>query len=306
MNVHGSATVTPRKRRELVELVEAGAGIGLAADAVGVSRQTASKWVRRYREEGWAGLLDRSSAPHRIPHRTPGHRVERIVRLRRKRWTSQQISQELAMPRSTVCAVLKRLGLSRLPPRQAPPPVVRYERKRPGELLHLDTKKLGRIRGVGHRIHGNRRRCARGIGWEFAHVCIDDHSRVAYVEVLPDEKGVTATRFLQRALAWFAKRGVKTERILTDNGSCYLSKVFANECRDRQVRHLKTKPYTPRTNGKAERLIKTLLEEWAYVRPYVSSRERTGALPSYLRRYNQRRPHASLDYLPPSSRLPRG
>jgi len=307
MKLHGNARTTVRTRREMVELVEAGVGLGLAAEAVGISRQTAGKWLRRYRELGPTGLLDRSSAPRAIPHRTPPRQAERIAAFRRKRWTARQIARHLAMPHSTVCAVLKRRGLSRLPPRRAPPPVVRYERQRPGELLHLDTKKLGKIQGIGHRIHGDRsRRRKRGVGWEFAHVCIDDHSRVSYVEVLPDEKGETARGFLRRAVEWFARQGVRTERILTDNGSCYLSQAFAAECRAQNVRHRRTRPYTPRTNGKAERLIKTLLEEWAYPKAYRSSAQRTAALQPYLRRYNRRRPHASLDYLPPISRLPQG
>ncbi|MCB9896953.1 MAG: IS481 family transposase [Planctomycetes bacterium] len=305
MKLHGNARTTVKTRYELVRMVEGGATLGVAADALGVSRHTAAKWVRRYREGGPDGLFDRPSRPKRCPHQTPSRRALEIVALRQRRLTSRQIAHQFGMPHSTVCAVLRRVGLSQLPPLQSPPPVVRYERQAPGDLLHLDTKKLGRISGVGHRIHGDRRRCSRGVGWEFAHVCIDDHSRVAYVEVLPDEKGATTAAFFERALAWFAERGVKTQRVLTDNGSGYLSRDFAAACRDAQVRHLKTRPYTPRTNGKAERLIQTLLREWAYVRPYVSSRRRTAALSAYLRRYNERRPHASLGYAPPVSRLPR-
>jgi len=189
-----------------------------------------------------------------------------------------EIAQRLRMARSTVCAVLRREGMSRLPPLQPAVPVVRYERKRPGELLHLDTKKLGKIRGVGHRIHGDRRRCSRGVGWEFAHVCIDDHIRVAYVEVLPDERGETAAGFLARAVAWYEELGIRTERVLTDNGACYRSGAFNQVLGDLGARHLYTKPYTPRTNGKAERLIQTLLREWAYAQAYKSSGRRTQAL----------------------------
>lgn len=305
MRLHGNARTTLRTRLEMAQLVEAGQGAGVVADALGVSHHTVRKWARRYREAGLQGLADRSSAPKHRPRQTPRWRVREILALRRQRRTSTEIAQRLRMARSTVCAVLRREGMSRLPPLQAPPPVVRYERKRPGELLHLDTKKLGKIQGVGHRIHGNRRTRQRGIGWEFAHVCIDDHTRLAYVEVLPDERGATAAAFLARAVAWFVELGVQTERVLTDNGSCYLSKVFAAAAQDLGIRHLRTKPYTPRTNGKAERLIQTLLREWAYAEAYRTSRRRTGALKRYLRRYNQQRPHASLDYRPPISRLDR-
>lgn len=306
MRLHANARTTPVTRRELVRMLEGGAGVGLAADALGVSRQTAAKWWRRWCEEGPSGLLDRSSAPRRIPHRTPERRVRRIVSLRRKRLAAHSIARRLKMPRSTVSAVLRRVGLARLRDLEPPVPVVRYERERPGELLHLDTKKLGRIRGIGHRVHGDRSVRARGVGWEFAHVCIDDHSRVAYVEVLDDEKGLTCARFLERAVAWYAEHGVETERILTDNGTGYVSKVFAECCAQLGARHLRTRPYTPRTNGKAERLIQTLMREWAYAKPYSSSARRTSALRPYLDRYNHRRPHGSLGYRPPASRLPHG
>jgi transposase InsO family protein len=279
--------------------------VGVGADAGGFSHHTVRKWASRYRCEGLAGLADRSSAPKHSPRRTPACREREVVALRRQWLTGDDIAQRLAMPRSTVCAIIRRRGLSQLPPTRKPAPVMRYEHKQPGDMLHLDVKKLGKIGRVGHRIHGDRRRCSRGIGWEFVHVCIDDHSRVAYVEVLADEKGATAAGFLRRAVAWYAARGVTCQRVLTDNGSCYLSSDFAEARHELGLKHLRTRPYTPRTNGKAERLIKTLLREWAYAKPYQHSGQRTRALRTYLNRYNHRRPHGSLGRRPPMSRLDR-
>jgi transposase InsO family protein len=215
----------------------------------------------------------------------------------------QLIASVLALSTATTARVLKRHGKSRLPPLNPPPPVVRYEWKRPGDLIHLDIKKLGRIERVGHRIHGDRTTRVRGAGWEFVHVCIDDASRLAYAEVLADEKGVTSVAFLRRATAWFAQRGIKVRRVMTDNGSGYVSKIFGTACKRLRQRHLRTRPYTPRTNGKAERLIQTLLREWAYAQAYAHSRLRTAALRHYLRYYNEHRPHGSLQSLPPISRL---
>jgi transposase InsO family protein len=219
--------------------------------------------------------------------------------------TAAQIAACLGMPRSTVSAVLVRLGLSRLRSLEPRPVVRRYERQRPGELLHLDTKKLGRIRGIGHRIHGDRRTRGRGIGWEFAHVCVDDHSRLAYVEVLPDEGKLHTAAFLRRAIRWFRQRGVCAERLLTDNGNGYRSKLFAAVGSELGLRHLFTRPYTPRTNGKAERFIQTMLREWAYARPYRTSNQRTQRLPRWLEYYNRRRPHSALGYRAPMSRIRR-
>jgi len=219
--------------------------------------------------------------------------------------TAAQIAARLGMPRSTVAAVLGRLGLRRLRSLEAKPAVRRYERQRPGELLHLDTKKLGRFRSVGHRIHGDRRRASPGAGWEFAHVCIDDHSRLAYVEVLPDEGQVHTAAFLRRAIRWFRQRGVRAQQLLTDNGNGYRSRLFQETCAELALGHLFTRPYTPRTNGKAERFIQTLLREWAYLRPYRTSNQRTRRLPGWLEHYNRRRPHTALGYRPPISRLRR-
>ena len=303
MKLHANAKTTPKTRLLLVQRIEDGWDAASAAEAVGVSRRCALKWQARYRQEGLAGLQDRSSAPHRIPHRTCERIVRRIERLRLKRLAAYQIARILGMARSTVSAVLVRLGLNHLKVLEPKEPANSYEHARPGDLLHLDTKKLGRIRGIGHRIHGDRTTRQRGVGWEFAHVCIDDHSRVAYVEVLEDEKGVTAAGFLERAVRWFAELGIRTHRVLTDNGSCYVSKDFRARCVQLGVRHKRTRPYRPRTNGKAERLVQTLMREWAYAKPYLSSRGRKLALRPWLRYYNQVRPHGSLECLPPMTRI---
>ena len=277
--------------------------MGLAAKAVGLSRKAAGKWVQRYRSQGEAGLADRSSAPRSIPHRTSKQVVSRVLALRHKRLVAWAIARQLDLPRSTVGAILRRHGLGRLSALQPKVPVIRYERERPGELIHLDTKKLGKIQGIGHRIHGDRRRKSRGVGWEFAHLAIDDHTRLSYVEVLPDEGGETTASFLERALGFFARHHIKVERLLTDNGSGYRSHAVNAVCYQAGIRHLWTRPYTPRTNGKAERLVQTLLREWAYLRAYRSSKERRLALRSYVRHYNHRRPHGSLGFKPPIVRL---
>jgi transposase InsO family protein len=232
--------------------------------------------------------------------------VERIERLRRqKRLTAAEIAVRMEMPRSTVAAVLKRRGLERMSRLEPRPPVVRYERERPGELLHLDTKKLGRFRRMGHRVTGDRQRRHRRGGWEFVHVCIDDHSRLAYVEVLADETAETAAAFLRRAVRWYRRRGIRPERVLTDNGGCYVSHAFKNACKDLGTRPLRTRPYRPETNGKAERFIQTLLREWAYKRPYRTSNQRKRQLEPWLRYYNQQRPHGALGGQPPQTRIRR-
>jgi transposase InsO family protein len=278
--------------------------ITLAAAAAGVSRRSAFKWLRRYREQGEAGLQDRSSRPHRMPRATPSEWQQLIVDLRRTRMTGARIAAQLHRPRSTVALILKRAGLGRLPSPQPFEPVQRYQRERPGELLHFDVKKLGRIAGlIGHRITGLRGRRCVGAGWEYVHVAIDDASRVGYVEVLRDELGATSAAFLRRAIAWFRRLGVRIERILSDNGSGYRSRRFAAACAALRVRHLRTRPYRPCTNGKAERFIQTLLREWAYAMPYRNSTLRTRALRSWLRYYNLERPHGGLDGRPPFSRI---
>ena len=305
MNSHKNARTTMHTRALLVSRVlDQGLAPGRVADDLGISVRTVYKWLARYKAEGLKGLSNRPSVARRIAHRLPAAVVELIAELRRTaRMTARQIGKRLGQARSTVAAVLKRLGLHRLKLLDPPEPVRRYERKRPGELIHLDIKKLGRIGRVGHRITGDRRSRVRGIGWEFAHVCIDDHSRLAYVEVLADEKGITATGFLQRALAWFRARGVTVQRVMTDNGSCYVSRDFAAHCANSSLRHIRTRPYTPKTNGKAERFIQTLTREWAYGRVYNTSHERTAQLPHWLDYYNHRRPHGGIGHQPPINRL---
>jgi len=279
--------------------------VSTAATAAGISVRSAYKWLARHRAGGAAALDDRRSTPHRQPRRTAPDVIARIVAARYARRTAWAIAVQLQIPRSTVAAILVRAGLSRLARLTAPPPVTRYEWPRPGDLVHLDVKPLGRIAGVGHRIHGDRRARVKGIGWEYVHVAIDDHSRAAYVEVLPDQTGATTAAFLQRTVAWFARRGVRITRLLTDNGGNYRSHRFRAVAARQRVRLKRTQPYRPQTNGKAERFIQTLIREWAYARAYSTSARRTRALPAWLRVYNGARPHAALGYQPPCSRFPR-
>jgi transposase InsO family protein len=309
MKLHGNAALTPKKRLLLARrVVERGWSLGEAAEAAEVSERTASKWVRRYRVEGEFGLADRSSAPRRSPLRTAEDRIEAIAALRRLRMTGAEIAECLGMALSTVSGTLTRIGMGRLS-RIGLEPVRRYERQRPGELLHIDVKKLGRILRPGHRVTGNRRdrfTDARGYGvagWEFVHICIDDATRLAYVEVLPDEKAATAVGFLRRALAFYRARGISVERVMTDNGSAYRSTVHALACRALGIRHLRTRPYRPQTNGKAERFIRTLLAGWAYGAIYRNSAERKAALAAWIDFYNHRRPHGALAHKPPAARL---
>ena len=305
MNIHQNARTTPRSRAHLIQRLQQGAEPARAvAAALGISERTVRKWRQRYQAEGAAGLQDRSCRPHASPAATAPELVGWIERLRRQRWTGAQIAHALGLSRATVARRLQRHGLNRLRALEPPAPVQRYEWARPGDLLHLDVKKLGRIGRVGHRITGDRRSRVRGIGWEYVHVAVDDATRLAYVEVLPDEQGVTMTAFLWRALAWFRRLGIRVRRILTDNGSGYRAGVFAQLCRSARLRHRRTRPYTPRTNGKAERFIQTLLREWAYRRAYRTSGVRATALPHWLHHYNVSRPHASLHGRPPASRLP--
>jgi transposase InsO family protein len=283
-----------------------------AAEAAGITDRTARRWLARWRSEGEEGLLDRSSAPKWIPHKTPPERVKEIVRLRRLRMTAAQIAIALQMALSTVSAILKRVGLGKRSRLDPPEPPNRYERRRPGELIHIDVKKLGRILKPGHRVTGNRRGKAHThrngkdvslAGWEFVHVAIDDHSRLAYAEVLEDETGATAVGFLQRTVAFFADHGITTERVMTDNGSPYISHLHAASCRQLGLKHLRTQPYRPRTNGKAERFIQTLQREWAYGQVFQTSAHRTAALNPWLTHYNFTRPHGALSHKPPGSRL---
>jgi transposase InsO family protein len=317
MKVHANAPLGPKGRRTMVvRVVEEGWSVTEAAAAAGVSDRTCSKWVGRYRAEGEAGLLDRSSAPRSIPHRTPDELVEVIVLLRRLRMTGAEIAFCLTMALSTVSAVLLRVGLGKLSRLEPPEPPNRYERRHPGELVHIDVKKLGRIQGgAGKRVrdglrqHYNRTRTdAEGrrrqtVGWEFVHVCVDDATRLAYVEVLGNETATTAVGFLHRAVAFYRRHGIDVERVMTDNGSAYRSAVHALACRAMGLRHLRTRPYRPRTNGKAERFIRTLLGGWAYGAIYATSAERTAALDGWLWTYNHRRPHGALSHKPPIARL---
>ena len=306
MKLHANAKLGPKGRLVMCRrVVEEGWSLTKAAEAAGVSERTCRKWVDRYRAEGEAGLSDRSSAPKSIPHRTPDERVAVIAALRRLRLTGPEIALALGMAISTVGVVLDRIGLGKLSRLEPPEPPNRYERQRPGELLHIDVKKLGRIQHVGHRVSGSRRKAARtrGAGWEFVHVCVDDATRLAYVEVLADERGPTAIGFLRRALRFYAAHGITVERLMTDNGSAYRSTAHAIACRALGIRHLRTRPYRPRTNGKAERFIRTMLGGWAYGAIYRSSAERTAALSGWLEFYNWRRPHGSLSKRPPGARL---
>jgi transposase InsO family protein len=306
MNIHKNARTTPHSRllmvRRVLEQKQPAAKVG--AD-FGVSERTVRKWLARWRAGGEPALNDRSSAPAR-PRRLRSDRVAAIEALRRQRLTSPVIARRLALPVSTVGSVLRRLGLGRLERLDPPAPVVRYQRQRPGELIHIDTKRLGKIAGIGHRITGRRSGMInrhRGIGWECLHVAVDDASRLAYTEILPDERKASAIAFLERALAWFARHGITVERIMTDNGSAYRSHGFRNACTGAGVRHLRTRPYTPRTNGKAERFLQTVMRECAYARAFRSSQERAAALPRWLHLYNVHRPHTALAGQPPISRL---
>jgi transposase InsO family protein len=304
MNLHKNARLTPQGRLLLVERITGqGWRVPQAAQAGGLSTSRAYHWLARYRRGGAAALVDRSSAPQRCTNRTSAERVAEIERLRRQRLSGPAIARQLAMPVSTVGKVLRRLGLGRLTALEPKPPVVRYQRERPGELIHIDVKKLGRIEAVGHRITGNPRDTCRGAGWEYVHVCIDDASRLAYSEVLPDERKQTAVSFLEHALARFAGHGVTVERVMTDNGSAYRSHHWRQACTTLGLRHLRTKPYTPRTNGKAERFIQTSLREWAYRQAYPSSQARQEALAEWLGHYNTVRPHTALANRPPLTRL---
>ena len=313
MNVHKNARLTPLGREWIVRQVESGQTPEAVSLAAGVCPRTVRKWVERFRAEGLAGLQDRSSRPHRLYRPTPEETVQKIKALRYQRLTGQQIASETGVSAATISRVLRRLRLSRAKDLQPPEPVRRYERAHPGELIHIDIKKLGRFDQVGHRITGDRTRQssrrgerqgkAWGAGWEFVHVCIDDASRVAFSQILPDEKSRNAVAFLKAAVAYYKSLDVKVARVMTDNGSCYKSFAFRRACRRLRLKHIRTKPYTPKTNGKAERFIQTALREWAYARAYPNSDRRAQQLPIWLNEYNWHRPHGALKYKPPISRL---
>jgi transposase InsO family protein len=304
MNVHKNARLTPWGRERLVLAVLSGQTPEAAAQAAGVCPRTARKWVARFKAEGIEGLKDRSSRPHRLHRPTATAVVERIEALRRQRFTGKQIAAELAVSPATVSRVLRRLGLNRIEALEPAEPIRRYEREHPGELIHIDIKKLGRFDKVGHRITGDRQAGrSRSVGWEFVHVSIDDASRIGFSQILPDEKKESAVAFLRAAVAYYLSLGVTVVRVMTDNGSCYRSKAFRDACRDLGLKHVRTRPYTPKTNGKAERFIQTALREWAYAQAYPSSDRRAQELPVWLHRYNWHRPHGSLKSKPPITRL---
>lgn len=302
MNLHANAVLTVRQRRCLVELVSAGWTISAAAERVGCSRQTGSKWVARARRG--EGLLDRSSRPHRSPRRCSGSLELAILAKRAELHEGpHSVAFALGLPASTVHAVLRRHGRSRLVVREKPEPVIRYERDRPGELVHIDIKKLGRIVQPGHRVTGDRSRRARGkAGWQYLFVCIDDHSRLAHAAIYPDETATSAISFIDECRAFYTQHGIRIERVLTDNGSC-----FKNRWRDHLAHHTitpkHTRPYRPQTNGKAERFIRTMLERWAYAYSYPDENARTAQLPQALDFYNRFRPHRALDGLTPLQRV---
>jgi len=305
VKLHGNARLTPRGRTLMCERVRhQGWTVAEAATAAGCSDRTCYRWLKRFDDD--EPMDDRSSAPHHVPGRTPAETEALIEQLRRLRWTSTRIAAELDLATSTVCAVLKRLGLNKLSRLEPPEPANRYCRRHPGELIHIDVKKLGRFNRPGHRVtgrgpgHNNHK-----VGWEAVHVCIDDTSRLAYVEILPNETAETSVGFLERAVDWFADHGVTVERVMTDNGSPYRSDRWAKWCANHDIRHLRTRPYRPRTNGKAERFIQTMLREWAYATTYQSSTHRADVLPAWLSHYNNRRPHSALGHKTPASRIER-
>lgn len=300
--MHKLARLTPMGRLRMVRRLEAGGRLGEVAAALDLSTTTVRRWWRRYQQEGVAGLTDRSSRPHHSPRALPRVRRRQIARRRQWGWSSLRIARDLHVPLPTVVHVQRRLGLARCP-RPAPPPVRRYERAAPGELVHLDIKKLGRFRRVGHRIHGDHGRRSRGSGVEFLHIAIDDRTRLAYAALFPDETAASAAAFLVLAHRWFARRGVAMQALLTDNGSAYRARRFGALCGQLGLRHHWTRPYRPQTNGKAERFIRTCLGEWAYARSYPTSVARASALPDFLRYYNQDRFHMGINGLTPMQRL---
>ena len=310
MNVHKNAKQTPRGRERLVRLVLSGLSPERASRLGGISPRALRKWVARFKADGVEGLMDRSSRPHHLRAVTPEPVVRRIIALRRLRWTGKHIARETGVSPATVSRVLHRAGLSRLRDLDPPEQVRRYEREAPGDLIHIDIKKLGRFERPGHRVTGKRTRRSRprsraigGYGWEYVHVCIDDHSRLSFSQIHADEKALSAIVHLRAAVAWYKRLGVKVTRVMTDNGSCYISKAFAAACRNLGLKHIRTRPYTPRTNGKAERFIQTALREWAYARSYATSHERAQALPGWSHMYNWHRPHSGIRDKTPISRL---
>ena len=309
MNIHKNARLTPLGRERMVLAMRSGQTPEAGARAAGVCPRTARKWLNRFETEGLAGLADRSSRPHRLHRPTPDAVRDEIVALRRERRCGKHIAKRVGVSPATVSRVLRAAGLSRMKDLDPVEPVRRYERAAPGEMIHIDIKKLGRIDGVGHRITGNRsgqsnrRGRGQGLGWEFAHVCVDDASRVAFAQMKADEKAPSAVAFLRAAVAYYRSLGVTVARLMTDNGSCCKAFAFRDACRDLGLKHIRTKPYTPKTNGKAERFIQTALREWAYARAYDHSDKRAAYLPVWLHDYNWHRPHGGIHAKTPISKL---
>ena len=309
MNIHKNARLTPLGRERMVRAILRGQTPEAAARAAGVCPRSARKWVARFKAEGPEGLADRSSRPKRLRQPTSPALVDRVIALRRQRLSGQHIAKTVGVSPATVSRILQRAGLSRLKDLDPAEPVRRYERQHPGELIHIDIKKLGRFHQLGHRITGDRRGQSNargrgeGAGWEFVHVCIDDASRIAFTAIRPDEKAVSAVTFLEAALAYYRSLGVTVARVMTDNGSCYKAFAFRDACKALKLKHIRTRPYTPKTNGKAERFIQTALREWAYARPYATSNERAHQLQPWTHAYNWHRPHGSLKANTPISRL---
>ena len=304
MNVHENARLTPRGREILILRLDRGEHPMDVATSMGVSVGTVYKWRRRHRAEGGAGLRDRSSRPNVSPNKTPDDIEAWVIALRKERRIYHRIAAEAGVSRATVGRILVRHGLNRWRDLEPAEPVRRYERDRPGEMIHLDIKKLGRFNKIGHRITGDRhgQSNSRGVGWEFVHVCIDDHSRLGLADIMPDEKKESAIAALKIAVAWYASLGIAVERVITDNGSCYRSFAFRDACKQLGLKHIRTKPYTPKTNGKAERFIQSSLREWAYAKAYENSEQRARELPYWLHHYNWHRPHAGIKGYPPISR----
>jgi transposase InsO family protein len=305
MDIHKNARLTPHGRERLAKMILSGQTPQAASEAAGVCPRTGRKWRNRLEQEGQAGLQDRSSRPKRLRKPTPPEVIERIESLRRQRMPGKEIATTVGVSPATVSRVLKRLGLSKLSALEPAQPPRRYEREQAGDMIHLDIKKLGKFNQVGHRITGDRtgQSNGRGVGWEFLHVCIDDASRVAFSRIMKSERKHCAVAFLTAAVAHYKSLGITVLRVMTDNGSCYRSSAFARACRRLTLKHIRTKPYTPRTNGKAERFIQTSLREWAYARAYLNSRQRAHELPFFMHRYNWHRPHASIGRVPPITRL---
>jgi transposase InsO family protein len=306
MDMHENARLTPKGREAMVRaVVDYGLTQAAAARQFNTTPKTVGKWVKRFRSEGIDGLRDRSSRPLSSPSQTPAATCAAVESLRRQRRTGKQIASELGISTATVSRILWRMGLNRLSALEPAEPVRRYERAKPGEMIHIDIKKLGRFTKIGHRMTGDRRGQSsnRGVGWEYVHVAIDDHSRIAFAKVMPSEKRRSAIMFLQAATAYYSGLGIKIERVMTDNGSCYKSFAFRRACKRLGFKHIRTKPYTPRTNGKAERFIQSSLREWAYAQAYQNSADRKAELPCWLHRYNWHRPHAGIGDMTPISRL---